>query len=465
MEENQPPRGRIMTLLERWFASSVLTLPQLFALISPLFLDQLFIRIILILNTSMIASYGPEAVSAVSMVDSLNNFMVNFFIAVSTGCTVVVAQYSGRKDHKNASLTAAQSLTASVVLALVMCGLILVFINPIVSALFGKGEPLFLEYCTVFLRASAISYPFFALVQTGLGAMRGAGRTRPSLYFSTALNVLNVLLNVAFLKIFHWGIEGLSLSIILSRAITAVVVLIYMLRGDSSFPLRLADFFKPIGFIQRSVFMVAIPNGLEQVFFHGGRTLTQIFIVGFGTMSTAANAVVFPFSSFLQLIGGTMQMALVTIAGLCIGAGRVDEARKYITNITVASMVGTGVFSLVFGLTLPLYLRLYSLPAEAEYYARVVCIMVLFLTPLVWSPSFVPPSGLRAAGDGTFTSLSAMLCMWLVRVALGYLLGVTLGYGLIGIWVSMFIEWAVRSACYMWRVRGDKWHRHKVIQD
>ena len=463
--ENHPLRGKMMALLEKWFASSVLSLPQLFALIFPLFLDQLFLRIILILNTSMIASYGAEAVSAVSMVDSLNNFMVNFFIAVSTGCTVVVAQYSGRRDHKNASLTAAQSLTASVALALVICGLILVFIRPIVSVLFGKGDPLFLEYCTVFLRASAISYPFFALVQTGLGAMRGAGRTRPSLYFSTGINLLNVLFNILFLKIFHWGIEGLSLSIILSRALTAVVILVYMLRSNGAYPMRAADFFKPIMPIQRSVFTVAIPNGLEQIFFHGGRTLTQIFIVGFGTMSTAANAVVFPFSSFVQLFGATMQMALVTIAGQCIGAGQVDEARRYINRITAAAVVGTGVLSLAFGATLPLYLRLYNLPPEAEHYARVVCIMVLIATPLVWSPSFVPPSGLRAAGDGTFTSLSAMLCMWVVRVVLGYVLGVTLGYGLIGIWIAMFTEWAVRSVCYLWRVRGDKWHRHKVIQD
>jgi putative MATE family efflux protein len=451
--------------LDRYFSGPVIDLPQLMGLLLPLFVDQLFIRVINMVNTAMVASYGPEAVSAVSMVDSLNFFIVNFFIAVSTGCTVVVAQYYGRRDLRNASLTSAQSITSSVILAGIIMLVILFFTGPIVTALFGSGNAEFQGYSARYLRSSAISYPFFALIQTGLGAMRGSGDTRTSLVFSAGLNILNVICNALFLMFFRMGVEGLALSLIVSRGVIAIVVLVYMVHprgGQAPTPL---DFIKPAMHIQRSVFFVAIPNALEQAFFHGGRILTQVFIVGFGVAATTANAVVNPFSTILQIIGGTLQVALVTVAGMCIGAGRVDEAKKYIWRITIAGMAGSAALSLLFWPFLGLYLKAYNMDAETYALANTVCVLNLILTPLAWSPSFVPPSGFRAAGDGTFTTVSALLTMWVVRVISGYVLGVVLGYGLIGVWVAMFIEWVVRGICYGVRLRGDKWHRHKVIQD
>jgi len=81
----------------------------------------------------------------------------------------------------------------------------------------------------------------------------------------------------------------------------------------------------------------------------------------------------------------------------------------------------------------------------------------------LWSISFMIPSALRAAGDAKFTSLVSMLSMWLFRVVLGYILGIVLGMGILGVWLAMNAEWAIRGAVFIWRFTGRKWYRHKLI--
>lgn len=81
----------------------------------------------------------------------------------------------------------------------------------------------------------------------------------------------------------------------------------------------------------------------------------------------------------------------------------------------------------------------------------------------LWAFSFILPSALRAAGDSRFTSIASMLTMWLFRVIFGYILGIVLGYGVLGVWLAMNCEWAVRGAVFLWRFRGKKWYAHKLI--
>jgi len=73
------------------------------------------------------------------------------------------------------------------------------------------------------------------------------------------------------------------------------------------------------------------------------------------------------------------------------------------------------------------------------------------------------PSALRAAGDSNFTSITAMLTMWLFRVILGYVLGIPLGLGIMGVWIAMVIEWGIRGSVFLWRFRGEKWYSRKLI--
>jgi len=115
---------------------------------------------------------------------------------------------------------------------------------------------------------------------------------------------------------------------------------------------------------------------------------------------------------------------------------------------------------------MPLFRPLVSLfhpPSEiVDDIFWVLLINAIALIPL-WSISFILPSALRAAGDSRFTSVASMLTMWLVRVVLGYVVGIVMGYGIMGVWLAMNIEWGVRGTLFLWRFRGKKWYEHRLI--
>ena len=106
-------RGKLSALIQRNLSGECFSFKSLTVIFLPLLVDQAMVAILNIINSSMVSSSGAEAVSAVNMVDSVNLFMVNFFIAVATGGTVVVAQYMGRYEPKKAGEAAAQAILSS----------------------------------------------------------------------------------------------------------------------------------------------------------------------------------------------------------------------------------------------------------------------------------------------------------------------------------------------------------------
>ena len=114
---------------------------------------------------------------------------------------------------------------------------------------------------------------------------------------------------------------------------------------------------------------------------------------------------------------------------------------------------------------LPWIVKLFSPPQEIGHTIYFTTIMTVAASPFLWSTSFIIPSALRAAGDSRFTSIASMLSMWLFRVVLGYILGIVLPFGVVGVWAAMVCEWGVRSLIFQLRRRGDKWYAHRLVDD
>src|SRR4051794_36185909 len=158
-------RHRTVSILDKYFTGESIDYKKIFAIILPLFVDQAFLILMSFLNTAMISSAGVAAVSAVSMVDSLNIFLIGIFIAVSTGGTVIVAQYKGSGNNELVSNTATQAISAVTLLSILLSVLIIIFNEPILNLLFGKAEADVFQNAKLYLIGSCISYPFIAIFQ------------------------------------------------------------------------------------------------------------------------------------------------------------------------------------------------------------------------------------------------------------------------------------------------------------
>lgn len=433
------------------------------ALFIPILIDQAFIFGLSLINTAMISSSGVAAVSAVNMVDSLNIFLVNVFTAVATGGTVVVAQYKGSGNGGMVARATAGSI-ASVTLLSIGIGLLMIGLHdPILGILFGAASPDVMELARFYLIGSSVSFLGLGVVQSVCGALRGMGKTRASMTLSLIMNLLYVALNVCFVTFLHMGVTGMTVALNIARFAGAGCALYYLFKVDEALQLRFRDLLHVPVAMLRKIMFIGLPFAAEQMFFNGGKLLTQIFIVSMGTYAIATNAIASSLASVLQIPASALSLTIVTVVGQCIGGGNLEDARKFIKSFL---WLGSVFLTLTTLLLMPLYVPLVSIfapPAEiVDDIFWVILLTAIAQIPL-WPISFILPSALRAAGDSRFTSISSMLSMWLFRVIFGYLLGITMGLGIFGVWLAMCCEWGVRGAIFLWRFRGKNWYRHRLI--
>ncbi len=455
--------GWFERFMKKYFDSQTMSYHTVLSIYIPLLIDQAFVSMMTVVNSSMVSSSGAEAVSAVSMVDSLNFFLTNLFIAIATGGTVVVAQYIGKGDKRKASRTISQAVTSSVLIAVIVAAVIIIFSKETLGLLFGKADQLILDNALIYLIGSAISYPFYAVYQASAGALRGLGDTKASMMMSVAMNVIYLLGNIVFIEFMGLGVLGVSISMVISRICVSIFALIYLIFKRADLKVQAKDFFTLDMGLQKSILYIGIPAGTEQLFFNGGKILVQTFVVMLGTMSITANAIGMNVMSMWQIPANAIQLASITIAGQCVGAGRPDEARKYLRSLNRTARLVCLVMILILWPLTPWILGFFNPPDEAR-----TKIMFLMIFPVVgllttWAPSFITPSILRAAGDAKFTTVAALISVWTVRVGLGYVLAIICGLDIYGVWLAMILEWGSRAAIFTWRFKGNKWEQHKFI--
>lgn len=456
-------KQKTIYLLNKYFTGDSIRYQEVISIIIPILVDQAFLIFMSLLNTAMVASAGVAAVSAVNMVDSLNIFLVNVFIAIATGGTVIVAQYKGIGNRKMVTKTATQAVSAVTIFSVLLSVLVIIFHGPTLNLLFGDAEADVLHNAKLYLIGSCFSYPFIAIYQAVCGGLRGVGETKPVLVLSLLMNLVNTILNVILIIIADLGVLGLVISVITARIIGMAASLLYIIKYNHTIRFRIKEALHLDFSILKKVMFIGIPFAAEQLFFNGGKLITQTFIVKLGTLALTANAIAGSITLLFQIGPNALSIAIVTVVGQCIGRRNIRDARRFTMSFIGLSSLFYIVTSAVLMPLFPLLMKMFSAPNEIIHTIFIIVLMSAIAQPILWSGAFIMPAALRAAGDSNFTSVAALLSMWFVRVVLGYILGITLGFGIIGVWAAMIIEWSVRGIVFYLRFRGEKWYQHKLV--
>ncbi len=456
-------KQKLDSFFTRYLSGSSIGYKQIVAIFLPALLDQVFVASLSVINTAMISSSGVEAVSAVSMVDSLNLFLLNIFIAIATGGTVIVAQYKGKGDHTKMSKAASQAIFTTGFAATAFALILLLLQNPTLSFLFGAADSGVLDNANIYMTASYLSYPAFGIIQAISGALRGVGNTRGSLFISLVMNISYVLLNFIFINGLGMGVLGLSIALNSSRIIGVACALFFLLKLSNNFSISFKDLIKLDFLVAKSILLVGIPFAAEQLFFHGGKLLTQTFVVDLGTLALTTYAICNSLCIFLQVAGGATAVTTMTVIGQCMGNGNISDARKLAKSLVLFGMAATMLTQLLILPFLNPLISVFSPPSDIVEDIFTMMLVTALANVLLWPASFILPNALRAAGDTKFTSLFSMLSMWLARVVMGYTFGIVMGFGISGIWYAMLLEWGVRVIIFVLRFKGEKWCKHKLI--
>ena len=436
---------------------------SLAALMGPLLVEQALSVMIGMADTMMVASLGEAAMASVSLVNNINQLLLQVFAALAAGGAVVVSQYVGSKDRTRACDAAEQLYRVSFLVSMIITIPSLLFNRAILNGVFGRLDEDVLQGAMTYYALSALSYPFLALYNSGAALFRSMGNSRVSMYASMVMTLVNVAGNALLIYVFRLGVAGAGIATLFSCVLGGMYLTLRLYNRKNTIYIeklwRLSFQRDLVGRILK----IGVPNGLENGMFQIGKLVVMTLIASLGTMAIAANAVVSSMASLATLPGNGIGLGMVTVVGQCMGAGRPNEASANTRKL----MAACHALMLITCAALFLFARqvigFYGLSPEAGNLAFGIIRFYTVWSVLIWPESFTLPCALRGAGDARFTMTVSILSMWVCRIALCYLLTLQFGMGLRGVWVAMIIDWGVRGAAFVVRFARGKWRAIKVI--
>lgn len=456
------PRGEgtiFLTQKNRESASAapLFTKRALWTLIWPLLVEQALAVTVGMADTMMVSRAGEAAISGVSLVDMINNLIINLFAALATGGAVVISQYLGARDKPDADRGAGQLVLLSGILGLAAGGLCLAAAAPIVRVVYGALDADVFSASVEYLRITAVSYPFLALYNAGAALFRSMGNSRISMRVSILMNAINIAGNAVGVFVLHLGVAGVAWPSVISRAVAAVLILRAAASPENAVTLAPAACRRLDGMLVRRILNIGVPSAFENSLFQAGRILVVSMIAAFGTVQISANAVANNLDGMGIIPGQALGLAMIAVVGRCVGARDYGQAVRYTRRMMGYAYLAMALSNGAILLFLPQLLGLYELSGETAALAMLLVRIHAGCALVLWPLAFVLPNALRAAGDVRFTMLVSIFSMAVWRLGFSYILALELGHGAVGVWIAMVIDWVCRSSCFVLRFARGRW--------
>jgi putative MATE family efflux protein len=301
-----------------------------------------------------------------------------------------------------------------------------------------------------------------ALYSAGAALFRVMGNSAISMKISVAMNLINVCGNAILIFGFHRGVEGVAVPTLLSRLFGGAAV-IFLLRNEA-YPIHIKRPFhyRYNGSMVRKILRIGVPSGVESSLFHLGKIILLSVVSAFGTASIAANAIGNSIGNIQNLPAAAIGVGMITVVSQCVGAKDFQHARYYTKKLMLWAYGLMVVWNGLLFLAQPFIVGLYNVSDQAAHLAMIILWLHGGIGVLLWPSAFTLPQALKGAGDTTYVMLIAAGSMWIFRILTGIFFAKYLGFGVLGIWYAMFIDWVFRTLLFYLRYRGKRWQEKYV---
>lgn len=396
---------------------------------------------------------GSTALAAVGSTGALVNLLVNVFMGVSIGANVMVARARGAGDYKAVHETVHCAMLISVIL-----GAIVAVLGFCVSgfALTLMGSPADVKpLATLYLKIYFLGMPANLVYNFGAAILRAIGDTKRPLYILTAAGVVNVVLNLILVILFHMGVAGVAIATVTSQLISAVLIVMCLLQADGAYKLYPSDLRihkdKLIGMIR-----IGLPAGIQGSLFSISNVIIQSTVNGFGSIVVAGNAAAANLEGFVYVCMNSLYQSAITFTSQNLGAGKFDRIRHTFRVCTLMVMVVGAVLGMGLFLAGPWLLNIYAsgTPEEIEEIIRFGMIRLSYVsfTYMLCGMMDVSCGALRGLGRGMVPMAVSLLgacglrILWVFTI---FAAQPTLSCLYISYPVSWVVTWAAHTVCYL----------------
>lgn len=430
---------------------------QILIFFFPILLGTFFQQMYNTVDTIIVGRFvSTEALAAVGTTGPLVSMINGFFTGLSSGATVILAQFFGASDRDGVNRALHTGFSLSLVLGLLVMALGCLLGPQILKWMQTPPEclPMSQTYLRIYFAGALASMVY----NMEAGILRAMGDSQTPVYSLIAACLLNIVLDIVLVVGCKMGVAGAALATILSQVLSAGLLLAVLLRGKE-YPLDFRQL-QLDGKLLRRILLIGIPAGLQMVTFDLSNTLIQSGINSFGAVAIAAWAAYGKIDGFIWMISGAFGVAITTFVGQNFGAQRYDRVKTSV-RVCLGMSVGTvGILSLVLVLLRQKILGIYTADAGViETGAYMMGIIMPF--EVIFMPVEIFAGTFRGVGDSVKPTVITCFCVCVVRV-IWMMTAVRMHHTLFMLCVCYPMTWILAAGVFIAEYLKGDWLKKRI---
>lgn len=428
----------------------------------PLLVGNIFQQLYNMVDTWVVGNYvSNEAFSAVGSLGPIANMLIGIFMGLSSGAGVVISQYYGAKRYDKVQDTVHTSIVMTLVLAAIFT-VIGIFMTPYMLHFMKTPDNVFPEsktYLTIYF-AGIIGLMIYNI---GSGILRAVGDSKRPFYFLVVSAVLNTVLDLLFVLVFHMGVAGVALATIIAQGVSAVLVLIALLRSHSCIRLEVRRL-KMHWDMLAKIIKVGIPAAIQMAITSFSNVFVQSYINFFGADCMSGWTAYAKIDQLILLPMQSLALSSTTFVGQNLGRNLVDRAKKGIRISLLMSIAATLILMLPVILFAPSLVAFFNNKSEVIEYGT---LMLRWLSPfyVLCCVNQIYSGALRGAGDSRAPMVILLCSFVFFRQAYLYIMANYISNTIIPIGMAYPAGWLLASILTLIYFKKAKLNKNRLVED
>ncbi|MDE6241867.1 MAG: MATE family efflux transporter [Anaeroplasmataceae bacterium] len=430
----------------------------------PSMVEGFLVALVTMFDGIMVSTIGNDANSAVTITKQPIYFMICFITALNIALTAIVSRRFGAKNQEAVNRTLHEGLKLCFGISAILSVLVACLARPLCQFMGATSNTI--DYATTYLTIIASGFIFNGLRLTINACQRGIGKTKISMWTNLVANLVNIGLNWLLIE-GHWGfpelgIGGAAIATVIGNAVAFLICLVTILLPKGYLKLQFKQLFhldketlKDIGHILPSCF-------IDQIFMRIGFILFALIVNYLGDDATYVHGICNDLNSLMFTLADGFSIGTAAIVGHRLGEKRKDLAIVY-AKVSMTISIFCAIITCVFMLSArDLLISMYKPETKERANMASTIMIIAAFTTLPQNIQWVITGILRGSGDTKFTAISSLVSVTCIRPLVSYLLCYPIGFGVIGAWIGMLIDQALRMGLNIWRFGQKKWLQIQV---
>jgi len=436
---------------------------NIFKLSIPVAIENLLHMSVFIVDAVMVGQLGTDALAAVGLAGTLFFAISMVASSLNIGSASIIARHIGAKEKESARLVGAQAILISLIMGVIITPLLLFFAEK--SLILMSAEPQVTESGRRYLQIVGGFSLFRLMILACNGILRGAGDTKMPMKVTLVINCINILFN--WLLIFgvgHFpklGIEGAGWATAIAYMTGAGLLCTKLFTGRCVLHISVRHIVRVHFESIKRIIRISVPAAIDAFLTQMGFLFFAKIVTILGTASLAAHQIAVRIEAISFMPGFALAVSTATLVGQSLGAKNTNLALLGMKRSCYFALSLMGFFAVIF-LIFPGKMAMIFKPDAQVLPLAVVCVMIAAIEQPALAVYMVYSGGLRGAGDTMSPMIITIAGTLFFHVPVSYLFGITLGWGLAGVWFGSALDWICRAiAIYILYKRG-RWKRVKV---